>query len=129
MPTACSGPADHARPGPGGPELWVVMPVYNEAAALRAVVEEWVPVLARCTRDVTFCVVDDGSTDATPAVLRQLASEHPQIGVVRKRNTGHGRTCLHGYRLAVTRGARFILQIDSDGQCPAAGFPERAGIP
>jgi glycosyltransferase involved in cell wall biosynthesis len=100
------------------------MPVYNEAAALRAVVEEWVPLLARCTRDVTFCVVDDGSTDATPAVLRQLASEHPQIEVVRKRNTGHGRTCLHGYRLAVARGARFILQIDSDGQCPAADFPE-----
>jgi glycosyltransferase involved in cell wall biosynthesis len=100
------------------------MPVYNEAAALRPVVEEWLPVLAGCTPEVTFCVVDDGSTDATPAVLSRLAAQHPQIEVVRKKNTGHGRTCLHGYRLAVARGARFILQIDSDGQCAAAAFPE-----
>ena len=108
----------------GGSDLWVVLPVYNEAAALRAVVEEWVPVLRHCTVDVTLCAIDDGSTDATPEVLRQLAREHPELEVITKTNTGHGRTCLDGYRLAIARGARFILQIDSDGQCAAAGFPE-----
>ena len=46
------------------------------------------------------------------------------LEVVTKTNTGHGRTCVHGYRLAIARGARWILQIDSDGQCDAAHFPE-----
>ena len=40
---------------------------------MRAVVEEWLPVLRRCAADVTLCVIDDGSTDATPSVLEQLA--------------------------------------------------------
>lgn len=104
------------------------MPVYNEAAALQAVVAEWLPVLEHCAADVTLCLIDDGSTDATPAVLRQLAREHPQIQVVTKANAGHGRTCLHGYRLAIARGARWILQIDSDGQCDPAGFAEFWGL-
>ena len=81
------------------------MPVYNEAAALQAVVAEWLPVLEHCAVDVTLCLIDDGSTDATATVLQQLAREHPQVEVVTKANTGHGRTCLHGYRLAIERGA------------------------
>ena len=100
------------------------MPVYNEAAALQAVIEEWLPVLRSCGVGVTVCVIDDGSRDATPAVLRQLAGEHREIEVVSKANTGHGRTCVHGYRLAIARGARWILQIDSDGQCDAGHFPK-----
>jgi glycosyltransferase involved in cell wall biosynthesis len=100
------------------------MPVYNEAPVLRAVVEEWLPVLRDTGIAVTFCAIDDGSTDATPAVLRQLALEHPGIEVVTKPNTGHGRTCVFGYRLAIARGAGRILQIDSDGQCDPTYFPE-----
>jgi glycosyltransferase involved in cell wall biosynthesis len=100
------------------------MPVYNEAPVVRAVVEEWLPALRDSGVAVTFCVIDDGSTDATPAVLRELAREHPGIEVVTKRNTGHGQTCVFGYRLAIARGARRILQIDSDGQCDPAYFLE-----
>jgi glycosyltransferase involved in cell wall biosynthesis len=110
---------------PDGPGLWVVMPVYNEAATVRAVVDEWLPVLRGCAADVTVCVLDDGSTDATPRVLAALAREHGRrLRVVTKANTGHGRTCVHGYRLALAEGARWILQIDSDGQCDPAYFPE-----
>jgi glycosyltransferase involved in cell wall biosynthesis len=100
------------------------MPVHNEALRLRAVVEEWLPVLRASGVAVTLCAIDDGSTDATPAVLRQLAREHQGIEVVTKPNTGHGRTCIFGYRLAIARGAGRILQIDSDGQCAPAYFPE-----
>ena len=43
---------------------------------------------------------------------------------MRRPNGGHGRACLHGYRLGLARGARWIAQIDSDGQCDASSFPE-----
>jgi dolichol-phosphate mannosyltransferase len=114
--------------GAASAELWVVMPVYNEAKLIRAVVEEWLPVLRRYAGDVTLCVIDDGSTDATPAVLDQLARENPAVQVVTKPNTGHGQTCLYGYRLALSRGARWVFQIDSDGQCDPAHFPEIWGL-
>jgi glycosyltransferase involved in cell wall biosynthesis len=42
--------------------------------------------------------------------------------VVDKPNSGHGQTCLLGYRTALQAGARWILQIDSDGQCDPAFF-------
>ena len=38
LPMSSSGRADPGMARPGGPELWVVMPVHNEAPALRAVV-------------------------------------------------------------------------------------------
>src|SRR5262245_15354722 len=109
---------------PAGSDLWVVMPVHNEARTIRAVVEEWLPVLRRDAVQFTFCVIDDGSTDATPAVLAQLVREHPQVEVVTKTNSGHGRSCLQGYRLAIARGAQWILQVDGDGQCDPAYFAE-----
>lgn len=123
MATTSSAPGD-PRPAAGvGPELWVVMPVFNEAPSLRPVVEEWLPVLASCTDDLRLCAIDDGSTDATPVVLQQLTAMYPQVESVTRVNAGHGRTCLDGYQLGLARGARFILQIDSDGQCDAASFP------
>ena len=117
--TTSSAPAD-TGPAPAGPELWVVMPVFNEAAALGPVVGGRLPALTRCTGAVRLCVVDDGSTDATPAVLRELAAAHAEIEPVRRTNGGHGRACLQGYRLGLARGARWIAQIDSDGQCDAS---------
>ena len=120
MPTSCS---NAGSPATAGGDLWVVAPVYNEAGAVGGVVEEWIPVLEHCGVEFTVCLIDDGSTDDTPAVIRGLARKHRQIEVITKANTGHGRTCLHGYRLAVEHGARWVLQIDSDGQCDASYFP------
>src|SRR5207248_4292636 len=39
-----------------------------------------------------------------------------------KPNSGHGRTCREGYDLAIRTGARWVFQIDSDGQCDPAFF-------
>jgi glycosyltransferase involved in cell wall biosynthesis len=109
------------------------MPAFNEARHLERVVDEWMPVLASATGDLVFCLLDDGSTDQTPVVVRALSERYPSILSVSLSNRGHGRACLHGYRLAVAGGARFILQIDSDGQCDPAFFPalwaERTGHP
>jgi dolichol-phosphate mannosyltransferase len=104
-------------------DLWVVVPVYNEADAIGGVIEEWIPVLEQCGVGYTVCLIDDGSTDGTPGVIRELARRHGRIEVITKANTGHGRTCLHGYRIAAERGARWVLQIDSDGQCDPSYFP------
>jgi dolichol-phosphate mannosyltransferase len=63
-------------------------------------------------------VINDGSTDDTGAILSQLSHEFGQrLSVVNKTNSGHGRSCREGYELALARGARWIFQIDSDGQC------------
>ena len=109
---------------PAGEELWVVMPVYNEEEALPGVLAEWLPVLRRTVgAPFKLCVLNDGSKDGTLGVLEGLARANPEIVVIDKTNSGHGQTCVYGYRQALTAGAPWILQIDSDGQCDASFFP------
>jgi glycosyltransferase involved in cell wall biosynthesis len=103
-------------------ELWLVMPVYNEGTALEVAVREWVATAREACPDLAVCVVDDGSTDDTPAVLARLAAEIPTLHALRQANAGHGQACLHAYRTALAAGARWVLQVDSDGQCDPRHF-------
>jgi glycosyltransferase involved in cell wall biosynthesis len=105
-----------------GDELWVVMPVYNEGAATATAVHEWAAGVRALCPEAVVCIVDDGSTDDTPAVLESVASALPAIRVLRQRNAGHGQACVNGYRTALDSGAHWILQVDSDGQCDPACF-------
>lgn len=104
------------------PQLVLVVPVYNEEDAIAQVLTEWRTELARTVGEGRFAilVVDDGSTDATPARLAALG--WPELRVLRHANRGHGQSCLAGYIEAAGMGATYIFQIDSDGQCDPAGF-------
>jgi dolichol-phosphate mannosyltransferase len=102
--------------------LFVVLPVYNEAAGLARLFDEWLPALQATGSEFTVCALNDGSTDASAAVLRALAQACPNLLLVDKPNAGHGATCVQGYRTAIDRGADWVLQIDSDGQCDPAYF-------
>ncbi len=104
-------------------DLWIVAPVYNEEKNLHAFVLEWLDVFRKVVgNDFTFCLLNDGSTDGSLALLNRLAQSHSEIRVVDKVNSGHGATCLTGYEQALEAGAKWIFQIDSDGQCDSAYF-------
>jgi dolichol-phosphate mannosyltransferase len=104
------------------PELVLVVPVYNEQDAIGPVLSEWRAELERTVGGGRFAilVVDDGSTDATPARLAELG--WPELRIHRHSNRGHGQSCLVGYVEAAAMGATYVFQIDSDGQCDPAGF-------
>jgi len=104
-------------------ELALVMPVYNEAAAVGAVLDEWTAALDALGVSYRLLVLDDGSTDDTPQRLAVAAARLPRVEVIRKPNTGHGQTCIAGYRAAIERGAAWVFQVDSDGQCDPQYFP------
>lgn len=103
------------------PELSVVMPAYNEEDAVGDVVGSWAKELDALGIDYEMRVYDDGSTDATGAVLRGLAARMPRVIAVSQANRGHGPTILGGYRQS--RGT-WVFQTDSDGEIPAAGFAD-----
>ncbi len=105
------------------PQLTVVIPVYNEHASIRKVIIEWNEEIAGWTEDFQILVINDGSTDGTLEILERLQQAiGTRLQVVTQKNAGHGQACLHGYRMAAERGARHILQIDSDGQCDPQYF-------
>lgn len=104
--------------------LYVVMPVYNEEASVAGVVREWARLLNTLSLRWVLLAVDDGSTDGTRAALESLRDELPNLETYSKQNGGHGQTCVEGYQAALARGADWVFQIDSDGQCDPRYFSE-----
>jgi glycosyltransferase involved in cell wall biosynthesis len=95
-------------------ELTVIMPAYNEAENLAAVVPRTCEVLAGLTDQHEILVVDDGSTDETLAVVDELRQRHPAVHNVRlRRNGGKSNALQAGFDRA--RGKRVVL-MDADGQ-------------
>ena len=103
-------------------KLWVVMPAYNEEECVRHVSEEWLQTLKQNYPDFIFLALNDGSKDSTLAILNSIAGKEKNFCVIDKLNSGHGQTCLEGYRIALKEAAEWILQIDSDGQCDPVYF-------
>ena len=62
--------------GRAPPRIDVIMSVHNVEATVRAAIDS---VRGQTVTDWRCIVVDDGSTDATLAVLRQLASEDDRL--------------------------------------------------
>ncbi len=86
-----------------------IIPVYNRERMVLAALDS---VLGQTHRPIEILLVDDGSTDETPAVLDQLERDHPRVvRVVHQRNAGPGLARETGRRLA--RG-EFIQYLDSD---------------
>ena len=106
-------------------ELIAIMPVFNEEAGIARVITGWLEALSRERITYLLVAINDGSTDASLAILNQLQLRFPtQLIVLTKINSGHGQTCRFGYEFAVSHGAQWVLQIDSDGQCDPAFLAE-----
>ena len=84
------------------------MPVRNGAGGVEAALES---IRSQTLRDWECLVVDDGSDDATPGYLRQIARNEPRIRVVRQPPSGIVAALNRG--LAEAR-AEFIARMDAD---------------
>ena len=99
----------------------VVLPVYNEAEALQQLVGELSEALRPCRGHCELVFVDDGSSDASPALLDELAAEHAHVRVVHlSRNFGHQAAVHAGLHHA--RGDAVVV-MDSDLQDDPAAIP------
>jgi glycosyltransferase involved in cell wall biosynthesis len=93
----------------------VAMPVFNEERYLRRVLA----AVQRHARDVL--VIDDGSTDATPALLRAT----PGIDVLtHPENRGYGQSLIDAFAFAAARGFDWVVTLDCDEQHEPALLPD-----
>ena len=112
----------YAAEAPRTIELSVAAPAYNEAENIAGVVREWRDYLIRHPAigrwEIVVC--DDGSTDATGAILAGLQRDCPELRVIRfPRNRGAGAA------IAAAIGATrldWVVLLDSDGQFPIANL-------
>lgn len=99
-------------------KLYIVIPAYNEQENIRQVMDDWYQVVERHPGGglSRLVVIDDGSRDDTYKIMQEYARTHPLFHPVTKPNGGHGATVLYGYHYALSEGADYIFQTDSDGQ-------------
>ena len=97
-------------------KIYFVLPAYNEEENIEETIKQWYPVVEKVGSDSRLVIANDGSKDGTLAVLNSLKSSYPQLIVLDKKNQGHGATVIFLYKYALSQGAEYIFQTDSDGQ-------------
>lgn len=103
------------------PRYSLVVPLYNEAGNIMPLLASAVEVLQSLPASFEIILVDDGSTDTTPAEIAGAATRWPQIRPLRhEQNRGQAAALLTGLQAA--RGA-LILTMDGDGQNDPRDFP------
>jgi glycosyltransferase involved in cell wall biosynthesis len=99
----------------------VVIPVYNEEENLPVLAVEVQGALQAIGRPYEVIYVDDGSTDGSPGILRDLAREDPAVRVIRqRRNAGQSAALAAGFR--AVRGD-IVITLDADLQNDPADIP------
>jgi dolichol-phosphate mannosyltransferase len=98
----------------------IILPTYNEIESLET-------VLGRIRQSVPradVIIVDDSSPDGTGRLADRLAATDPGLSVLhRPRKDGLGRAYLAGFAHALSRGYRYVVEIDADGSHDPADLP------
>jgi glycosyltransferase involved in cell wall biosynthesis len=89
-------------------QLLIVIPAYNEAGRVGAVVADVLHTLP----EADVLVIDDGSEDATSAEAARAGA----VALSLPANCGYGTALQTGYKYAVRHGYELVGQIDADGQ-------------
>jgi len=112
--------APTGTPGVPGPRLSVVVPMHNEAENAATLLGEIHRALEGVTDYEVICV-DDGSSDATPEILRQCRNIYPRLRPLRHtENSGQSAAVATGVRAA---RSQWIATLDGDGQNDPADIP------
>lgn len=103
------------------PDVSVVVPLYDEAATLRELVERVSTTLAARGARFELVLVDDGSTDETPRILAELSATNPAVRVCSlMRNFGQSAALCCG--IFESRG-QVVVTLDGDLQNPPEEIP------
>ncbi len=103
------------------PSISVFFPCYNDAETIGSLVQEADAVLRTIADDYEIIVVNDGSTDASAAVLRDLGPRVSRLQVVtHPANRGYGGALRSGFAAA---SKALVFYTDGDAQYDVKELP------
>jgi biofilm PGA synthesis N-glycosyltransferase PgaC len=104
----------------------LISPCRNEELYMRRTLDS---VLAQTVLPDKWVIVDDGSTDATPRVLREYADKYPWIEIVTKADRGRRavgpgviEAFYEGYATISPKEFGFLCKLDLDLELPSRYF-------
>ncbi len=99
----------------------VIIPAWNEEGRMSASLKRVAAFVQGQTQAIEVIVVDDGSTDATPAIVEGFGREHPFIRLIRNSHGGKGAAVKTG--VAQAEGQYLIIS-DTDLSVPIEELPK-----
>ena len=100
-------------------QLSVIIPVYNEARTIEALVRSVLAVNVNLAKELVL--VDDGSTDGTRDILKRMQSEHPEWKIIlHEVNQGKGAALQTGFHAAT---GDIVLIQDADLEYDPNDYP------
>lgn len=108
-------------------KILVAVPIFNEERYVGPVLRE-IRKYARATAfaenvEIRVLVVDDGSTDATPAVLQELARVGHIDLVTHPENRGYGQSLIDAFAHAAQNEFDWVITLDCDEQHEPCRIP------
>lgn len=99
----------------------VFFPCYNDQKSIRRLVDDAFLTLRKITPDHEVIVIDDGSTDRSRVVLKNLAKKYRKLKLVfHEKNLGYGGALRSGFK---TASKELIFYTDGDGQYDVKELP------
>jgi glycosyltransferase involved in cell wall biosynthesis len=110
---SASSPPDHPTTANPCPDLWVVVPFYNEAAGIAATLAA---LIAQRDRNFTLLLVDNGSTDGGAEVVRRALTGSLILHwhLIEEPQKGTGAAADTGFRHAIAHDATHVARTDAD---------------
>src|ERR1700744_1689000 len=98
------------------PSLSIVIPAYNESARIEATLKRVLDCIDERKWDAEVLVVDDGSTDATAAIVRRWMETNPRLHLIENQgNRGKGYSVRNGLLQAA---GEVVMFTDADLSAP-----------
>lgn len=92
------------------PFLSIILPFYNAELSIRRSI---LSVVSQNFDDYELICINDGSTDKSLKIVKELREKYPQIKLIDKINEGVAETRNRGLRIAA---GKYVLFLDSDDQ-------------
>ena len=86
----------------------IIIPAYNEEKNIRNVIAG----IQNLCLDMDILVINDGSNDKTETTIRKAGTDVISLPY----NLGYGGALQTGFKYAVSKGYRYVIQFDGDGQ-------------
>jgi len=94
------------------PDSIVIIPTYNEIENIERIIRK----VFSLEHLYHVLIIDDGSPDGTPVIVRQLQAEFPERLFMEERSgkQGLGTAYIHGFRWAIAHNYDYIFEMDAD---------------
>jgi len=90
------------------PLVSIIVPIYNSERYLEQCIES---IVHQTLRNIEIILIDDGSTDSSPAICDAYTQQDPRVRVLHQKNGGYGKACNAG--IDMSRGGYFGI-VESD---------------